>query len=76
MFIDFLTNTDVIIVLQRKIHTVSSHHKQVRHHGPIEQQFLENWLSSLDDKNQNNTSMSAEKYRQQLDLVKKARSED
>ena len=43
----------------------------MRYHGHSEQQFLENWLSSLDDKNQNNTSMSAEKYRQQLDLEKK-----
>ena len=34
-------------------------------------------IESLDDKNKNNTSMSAEKYRQQLDLVKKkARSKD
>ena len=48
----------------------------MRHHGHSEQQFLKNWLSSLDDKNQNNTSMSAEKYRQQLDPVKKARNED
>ena len=79
-YCDFLINTDVITGYKRKFiqfHYITN--KYIFHHGHIvEQQFFDIWLSSLDDKNKNNTSLSAEKYRQQLNLylVKQARSND